>query len=134
MDTVSPEQRSAIMARVKSHGTEPELKIRRLVWGLGYRYRLNDRRLPGRPDLLFPRLRKIIFVHGCFWHQHSCPAAARPSARSEYWNKKLERNMLRDRKNLHLLRKDGWSILVVWECQIRKLDNLTSRIVRFLET
>jgi DNA mismatch endonuclease (patch repair protein) len=134
MDVFTPAQRSAVMRRVHSENTAPEMAVRRLVHGLGYRYRLHDHSLPGRPDLVLPRLRAAIFVHGCFWHQHTCEAAARPASRSEYWNAKLDRNAARDRKNLRLLRMSGWATLVVWECQTRRLERLEKRLRAFLES
>lgn len=132
MDTLTPEQRRFTMRRVKSENTGPELAVRRIVHGMGFRYKLHDRNLPGRPDLVFPARRKAIFVHGCFWHQHSCAAAARPVSRSRYWNDKLDANIQRDRRNLKALRSSGWSILIVWECQIRRQSTLAGRLRRFL--
>ena len=136
MDVVSAAKRSEIMRRVKCESTGPEMAVRRLIHSLGFRYRLHRRDLPGCPDLVFPRLNKIIFVHGCFWHQHRCPRAARPESRCEYWNKKLDGNLRRDRRNKVRLNNSGWSILVIWECQIKQsmLPKLTRRILRFLQT
>lgn len=123
------------MRAVKSGDTTPELIVRRLVHALGYRYRLHRRDLPGRPDLVFPRLGKAIQVHGCFWHRHACPAGqSTPATRLDYWNAKFTRNVDRDRRNLRKLRRLGWSVLVVWECQTRvaKRAALTLRLERFL--
>ncbi|HEU0122956.1 MAG TPA: DNA mismatch endonuclease Vsr [Bryobacteraceae bacterium] len=136
MDKISTAERSEIMRRVRSKSTGPELTVRSLVHRLGYRFRLHRKDLPGSPDLVFPRFRKVIFVHGCFWHQHHCPRAVRPQSRSDYWNRKLDGNLRRDRKNKRLLGAGGWGILVIWECQIKPplLPALGRRIVRFLET
>jgi DNA mismatch endonuclease, patch repair protein len=133
-DTVSPSDRSRIMAAVKSKDTTPELLVRRLVHSLGYRYRLHVRALPGTPDLVFPRLRKIINVNGCFWHLHRCPKCRVPSSRRRYWNAKLKRNAARDRWTVRQLRRAGWCVMVLWECQISpaKQKELRTSIVRFL--
>ncbi len=134
-DQFSPAERSRVMRAVKSGDTTPELIVRRLVHALGYRYRLHCRELPGQPDLVFPRLGKAIQVHGCFWHRHACEAGrSTPATRVEYWNAKFARNLERDRSNLRKLRRLGWSVLVVWECQARaaKRAALERRLARFL--
>jgi len=134
MDTLTLQERSRIMALVKCKDTVPELIVRRLVHRLGYRYRLHVRELPGCPDLVFPVRRKSIFVSGCFWHRHACPNGRRmPKSRVHFWRKKLEGNQIRDRRNLRALRRQGWKVLVVWECQIRNVNKLTIRLRRFLE-
>jgi DNA mismatch endonuclease (patch repair protein) len=134
-DQFSPAERSRIMRAVKSGDTTPELIVRRLVHGLGFRFRLQNRALPGSPDLVLPRLGKAIFVHGCFWHRHGCAAGqSTPATRIDYWQAKFDRNVLRDRSNLRKLRRLGWSVLVVWECQtgVRKRESLERRLDRFL--
>jgi DNA mismatch endonuclease (patch repair protein) len=133
-DTFSTAERSAIMAAVKAADTTPELVVRRLVHGLGYRYRLHVASLPGRPDLVLPRLRKIIDVRGCFWHRHDCGRCRMPKVRRRYWSAKLERNWTRDQRNLRALGRAGWRVLVVWECQTAgaKRERLRERIARFL--
>ncbi|MCG3132810.1 MAG: Very short patch repair protein [Phycisphaerae bacterium] len=134
MDTLSPEQRSERMSRVRSKDTKPELVVRRLVHGAGYRYRLHRRELPGCPDLVFPARRKVIFVHGCFWHRHAdCPNCRLPKSRLDFWEPKLKANHDRDRRNERLLRKGGWSVLVVWECEVRERDALARRVRAFME-
>ncbi|KAB2958565.1 MAG: DNA mismatch endonuclease Vsr [Candidatus Methylomirabilis oxygeniifera] len=134
MDTLSPEQRSERMSRVRSKDTKPELVVRRLVHGAGYRYRLHRRELPGCPDLVFPARRKVIFVHGCFWHRHArCPNCRLPKSRLDFWEPKLKANRDRDRRNERLLRKGGWSVLVVWECEVRERDALAHRVRAFME-
>ncbi len=121
------------MAAVRSKDTGPEMVVRRLVHGLGFRYRLHVRGLPGTPDLVFPRLRKVIEVRGCFWHMHSCGACRLPAGNRAYWRAKLARNKVRDRRNGAALRRLGWSALTVWECQVRDREALAARVGRFLE-
>ncbi|MBI1784969.1 DNA mismatch endonuclease Vsr [Candidatus Sumerlaeota bacterium] len=137
MDTLSPKRRSENMRRIKSTGMKPEMAVRRLVHRMGYRYRLHDLRLPGKPDLVFPSRRKVIFVHGCFWHQHPssrCGIVRRPKSNRDYWNQKLKHNRERDARNRTQLRRIGWKCLVIWECQIGRIATLAlrSRISRFL--
>lgn len=131
MDTFSNAQRSEIMRRVHSKGTAPEVAVRRLVSAMGFRYRLHSEKLCGRPDLVFGPLRKVIFVHGCFWHGHSCPAANLPASNRTYWYRKRRRNLDRDRAVKRELRRLGWKSLVVWECQI-KAPRTKYRIRAFL--
>ena len=133
VDTVSPETRSLIMARVKSKGMKPEMRVRRLLHGLGYRYRLHRADLPGRPDLVFPSRRKVVFVNGCFWHRHDgCPRVRIPATNREYWIAKLERNHARDARNIAALQEQGWAVLMVWECQLRDLPSATQQMIAFL--
>jgi DNA mismatch endonuclease (patch repair protein) len=134
VDTFSPAERSRIMAAVKGKHTTPEMVVRKITHGLGYRYRLHAAELPGAPDLVFPRLRKVIFVSGCFWHMHTCGRCRIPATRREYWVAKLERNARRDRGNLRKLRKAGWRVLTVWECQTlpKQRAKLVARLRRFL--
>ena len=134
MDTVSPQRRSQIMARVRSKNTGLELVVRRLVHGMGYRYRLHGKDLPGRPDLVFRSRNKIIFVQGCFWHRHrGCALARLPKSRQEFWVPKLEANRRRDERNKLALTRDGWRVLLIWECQIGSVDLVRARIRRFLD-
>ena len=134
MDNLSVADRSEIMGRVHSKNSRPELFVRKLVFGLGYRYRLHANDLPGHPDLVFRRLRKVIFVHGCFWHRHtSCALARLPKSRLDFWVPKLEGNKKRDEKNRRALAKGGWKVLTIWECQTRSAVKLTTRVRRFLD-
>jgi len=111
----------------------PELAVRSLVHKMGYRYRLHKKDLPGRPDLVFPSRRKVIFVHGCFWHAHKhCKAAHLPKSNLEDWGPKLERNRTRDRENIEGLNADGWESMVVWECEVKTQDELEKRLLDFL--
>src|SRR5205823_1342142 len=114
--------------------TRPELIVRRLTHRLGYRFKLHDARLPGRPDLVFSGLRKVIFVHGCFWHRHHCRRGRfTPRTNSTYWSEKFINNRRRDRTNCRRLKARGWSVLVVWECQLSDLDVLSAMVIAFLE-
>ena len=133
MDTLTQAQRSAVMSRVRSKDSRPEMFVRRLVFSLGYRYRLHVSGIPGRPDLVFSGRRKVIFVHGCFWHRHAdCALARLPKSRLEFWLPKLDANRLRDQENVRSLRRDGWAVLTIWECEIGD-PRLPSRIERFLD-
>lgn len=120
------------MRRVRRRDTAPEMRVRRLVYSLGYRYRLCVKSLPGCPDLVFASRRKVIFVHGCFWHSHSCNRGKRPSSNLDYWIPKLDANVNRDRNALEQLESEGWDVLVVWECETRSTDALEGRIQKFL--
>ena len=132
-DTLTPEQRSKLMSRIRSQGTTPEMAIRRLVHGMGYRYRLHRRNLPGTPDLVFGPRRKVIFVHGCFWHRHEgCNLARMPKSRLEFWRPKLEGNRARDERNQQELKRLNWDVLVIWECEIKRGLPLEQRIEKFL--
>ena len=136
MDTLTSKQRSERMSRVRGANTKPELMVRRLVHGMGYRYRLHSTSLPGKPDLVFAGHRKVLFVHGCFWHRHpdpKCPLARLPKSRLDFWLPKLEGNRRRDRRDEKRLRDIGWGVMVVWECQLRNQNRLAARIERFLE-
>lgn len=131
----SAELRRRIMQAVKSRDTKPEMIVRRFVHRSGYRYRLHRTDLPGKPDITFPRLRKIIFVHGCFWHGHDCKRGARePKENADYWRVKISRNKERDAESLEALRLMGWSVLIIWECQLKNLGALGERILVFLKS
>ncbi|MEP7336821.1 MAG: very short patch repair endonuclease [Acidobacteriota bacterium] len=133
MDTFSKEKRSEIMRAVKSEDSQAELIVRRMLHRAGFRYRLHVAALPGKPDVVFPSRRKVIFIHGCFWHLHkNCPAARHPSSNVEYWEAKLKRNVERDRKNRKKLKALGWTTLVVWECKLKNPDAVFSALIRFL--
>jgi DNA mismatch endonuclease (patch repair protein) len=134
VDSLTPQERSQIMARVRAKNTRPELRVRKLVFALGYRYRLHDRKLPGCPDLVFSPRRKIIFVHGCFWHRHArCALARLPKSRLDFWIPKLEGNKRRDQRNKRALARRGWKVLTIWECQLKDADRLNNAIRRFLD-
>jgi DNA mismatch endonuclease (patch repair protein) len=131
-DTHTKEQRSRNMARVKNKNTAPELLVRSLLHRMGYRFRLHRRDLPGSPDIVLPRHKKVIFVHGCFWHGHDCPRGRRPSTNREFWDVKLDRNIERDRSSQRELNKIGWKTLVIWQCQTKNEDELRVQLQDFL--
>ena len=134
VDHLSPRARSAQMRRIRKTGTKPEMRVRCAAHRLGYRFRLHRADLPGTPDLVFPRPKKVVQVHGCFWHQHpGCRLARQPKSRLDYWLPKLETNRARDLKTTIALRALGWSVLVVWECQVPNDDAAARILVPFLE-
>jgi DNA mismatch endonuclease (patch repair protein) len=133
VDVLTPEQRRLNMSRIRGKDTKPEMIVRRLVHSLGFRYRLHVRTLPGSPDLVFPSKRKVVFVHGCFWHRHRCRLGKpTPSTRAAFWKAKLLRNVERDREVRAALKKADWKTLVVWQCHTRDTDRLASTLRRFL--
>lgn len=134
MDTLTPDQRSERMSRVRGVDSVPELIVRRIAHRLGYRYRKHRSDLPGRPDMVFAGRRKVIFVHGCFWHRHDCPAGRRwPKSRLDFWKLKLERNKERDDLTLQCLKEAGWEVLVIWECETRDPRAIEFRLKSFLD-
>lgn len=134
MDKLTPEHRGLLMSRVKSKNTAPEMAVRHLVFGMGYRYRLHDKRLPGRPDLVFPGRRKVVFVNGCFWHGHEgCRYARLPKTRVDFWREKIEKNRVRDRTNVALLEANGWKVLAVWQCELKIIEALANKLYEFIE-
>jgi DNA mismatch endonuclease (patch repair protein) len=130
--TKTPEQRSRTMRAVKSVDTSPEMAVRSMAHRMGLRFRLYRKDLPGKPDLVFPRLHKVIFVHGCFWHGHDCLRARRPKTNVEYWSRKIARNHSRDVVNSAKLMKLGWMAGVIWECELKKPEIVRKRLARFL--
>ncbi|MEW6358790.1 MAG: very short patch repair endonuclease [Planctomycetota bacterium] len=133
MDVLTPKQRSYCMSRIRGKNTKPEIVVRKLAHSLGYRFRLHVEHLPGSPDLVFPRLKKIIFVHGCFWHRHRCKnGRATPRTRRRFWLRKLQQNKERDQKARRALRRLGWKILVIWECNTQDIGSLIEQLHSFL--
>ena len=133
VDTVDQATRSVMMARVRSKNTRPELIVRKLVFAAGYRYRLHVRTLPGTPDLVFPGRKKIIFVHGCFWHRHdNCALARTPKSHVEFWVQKLSDNKARDTRTLDALVRAGWDVLTIWECELANMDRVACKLRNFL--
>ncbi|HSA07099.1 MAG TPA: very short patch repair endonuclease [Candidatus Gastranaerophilales bacterium] len=125
MDVHTKEQRSKNMAAIKSGNTKPEIIVRKLLFSLGYRYKLNNKDLPGKPDIKLSRYKTVIFVHGCFWHQHKdCKYAVMPKTNREFWENKLGGNVKRDAENKDKLLKMGWKVLIIWECQLKDLNKL----------
>ncbi len=132
-DPFTSENRSRIMGLIRDRDTKPERVVRGIAHRLGYRFRLNRRDLPGTPDLVFPRLRKVVFVHGCFWHRHSCRRGrSTPVNNARFWLRKLEGNAARDHRALAKLRRSGWAVLTLWECQLANLEKLERRLEEFL--
>jgi DNA mismatch endonuclease (patch repair protein) len=135
MDKLSPERRSENMRRIRNKNTKPEMVVRRLIYSLGYRYRIHQKQLPGKPDLVFTKRRKIILIHGCFWHLHSeCREGRIPNSRKDYWLPKLTKNVNRDTDNLTKLNAAGWEVMVIWECQLSNLKELAENVKSFLNT
>lgn len=134
MDNVTSAHRSEIMGRIHSRDTKPEMTVRRIVYAMGYRYRLHAKDLPGKPDLAFRSRRKVVFVHGCFWHRHpECALARLPKSREDFWLPKLDANRRRDMKNERALRDAGWGVLTIWECELGDVAQLKTRIRGFLD-
>jgi DNA mismatch endonuclease (patch repair protein) len=129
----APEQRSRTMRAVKGTDTAPEIAVRQMVHRMGFRFRLHRKELAGKPDLVFPRLHKVIFVHGCFWHGHHCARGARvPKSNTEYWRTKIKRNSLRDAANIASLKVLGWRVAVIWECELKHPGRVAKRLAGFL--
>lgn len=133
MDTIPAAQRSALMSRIRSKNTQPEMVVRSILHRLGYRFRLHRSDLPGRPDIVLPRHRKIVLVQGCFWHGHNCRLASKPKSNEDYWRAKIHGNRARDARNLDALARQGWSVLELWECEVRRLDGLRERLQAFMQ-
>lgn len=134
MDTITQTQRSLLMGRIRSKDTKPELEVRRILHRLGYRFRLHRKDLPGRPDIVLPKHRKIVLVHGCFWHGHTCRLASKPKSNSGYWSEKILKNQERDVRNLDALQTANWTVLELWECDIRKMDGLEQKLIEFMKS
>ena len=132
-DTLTPMHRSRLMGRIRGKETKPEKRVRTLLHRLGFRFRKNVKSLPGTPDIVLAKYKTVIFVHGCFWHQHEgCRKARRPTSNSEFWNKKFDANIGRDCRNLGELEKLGWKTLVIWQCELMELERIQRRLVTFL--
>lgn len=133
MDVHSPEQRRFNMSRIRGKGTRPEMMVRKWLWANGYRYPLHKKDLPGKPDIVLPKYRAVIFVHGCFWHRHGCRFAAFPATREDFWKAKFDATVTRDIQNMRALDVAGWRVLVLWECEIRNwTDEMENRLRTFL--
>jgi len=118
-DIISKKKRSQLMAKITGKETEPEILVRKYLFSKGFRFRKNDKRYPGTPDIVLPKYDTAIFVHGCFWHGHSCRAGRLPSSNKKYWNVKIAENRVRDKKKKRLLRKDGWKVIEIWQCKLK---------------
>jgi len=132
MDTLTRQQRSDAMRSVRGKNTGPELIVRKLIYGVGYRYRLHVRDLPGCPDIVFRKRRCVVFVNGCFWHGHDCPRGSAPSSNVAFWQRKISKNRERDHRVGNQLRKEGWRILTVWQCGTKNRTKLLQRLSQFL--
>ena len=133
MDTLSKEKRSWNMSRIRGRDTGPELIVRSALHRLGFRFRLHRKDLPGKPDIVLPKWRTVILVHGCFWHRHEgCPFSYAPKSRKDFWNRKFQKNIIRDQRVQRQLRAMGWRVIVVWECQTRNLVTLGTRLKKLL--
>lgn len=132
VDTLSPEARSARMARIRGKDTAPEWVVRRLLHAMGFRYRLHRKDLPGRPDIVFPGRRKAIFVHGCYWHGHGCRIGRLPKTNVSFWERKIATNRARDARSILDLQSEGWAVLVVWQCETRNGAELRDKLAGFL--
>ena len=134
-DTLTPQERSERMARIRGKDSVAEMRLRRLIHGMGYRYRLHVKKLPGTPDLVFARRKSVIFMHGCFWHRHQdCRLARMPKSRTTFWHEKLEANRRRDMENIRRLEDLGWRVLVIWECWLQgtDLNEVSAKVKKFL--
>jgi DNA mismatch endonuclease, patch repair protein len=131
MDTRSPEQRSYIMRSVRSRDTGPELVVRQLLHRMGFRFGLHRRDLPGRPDIVLPKHKAVVFVHGCFWHGHGCAKGRLPKSRLDFWGPKFQRNRNRDAESVKMLKADGWRVLTIWQCQIKETERLRKKLAKF---
>jgi DNA mismatch endonuclease (patch repair protein) len=133
-DVFSRKKRSWIMARVSGSDTQPEIIVRKMIYSLGFRYRLNVRKLPGTPDIVLSKHMKVVFVHGCFWHGHKgCKRSERPVTNVVFWNRKIDQTIKRDKNSLKELRRLGWKPLIIWECQTKKPDSLEKRLIHFFK-
>ena len=135
MDVFSKGKRSQIMSRISGKDTKPEILVRSLLHRMGYRFRLHKKELPGKPDITLPKHKKVIFVHGCFWHGHeNCPRSKRPSTNVVFWNKKINGTIERDKQNIQNLENLGWETLILWTCEIKNHDVLKRKLTSFMET
>lgn len=122
------------MSHISGKNTKPEILVRSLLHRMGYRFRIHKKDLPGRPDICLPKHKKVIFVHGCFWHGHeNCPKSKRPTTNVEFWNKKIDGNIERDKENIKKLRRLGWQTLMIWTCEIKNQEELKNKLISFIE-
>lgn len=134
MDMFSKEKRSDIMSRIHQDNTKPEVMVRKYLFSKGFRYRKNDKRYPGKPDIVLPKYHTVIFINGCFWHQHSgCKAATIPQSNYEYWKEKLQKNVERDKKQIQILKELGWKVIIVWECELSAIQKREERLVELVK-
>jgi DNA mismatch endonuclease (patch repair protein) len=135
VDVLTAEQRSRNMRSIRASDTLPEMRVRRVLHRVGFRYRLHGRNLPGRPDLVFPKLQKVVFIHGCFWHMHTCRfGTVTPKTNADFWKKKRQANVMRDQVVIDRLKASGWQALIIWECETRTPEDILKRALPFLAT
>ncbi len=133
-DKYSTEKRSNIMSKIRGKETKPEILVRKYLFSKGFRYRLHDEKLPGKPDIVLPKYRTAIFIHGCFWHGHlGCKRAKLPTTNTEFWEKKISANIERDKRNIEKLKSEGWNVIVVWQCEIASTKKREVRLERLIE-
>ena len=132
-DIFSSQKRSDIMSKISGKNTKPEILVRKFLFSKGFRYRINVKTLPGKPDIVLPKYKTIIFVNGCFWHGHNCKKGKLPSSNTDFWKEKISNNKSRDDKNSDLLVKLGWKVIIIWQCEISKIDNRTKILNKLLE-
>lgn len=135
VDIFTKEKRSEIMSRIHSANTSPEIRVRKFLHGRGFRYRLNENTMPGKPDVILPKHKTIVFVNGCFWHGHNCKIGSglrKPQSNQDYWKRKIEKNMYRDAQNYARLHEQGWKVIVVWECQTSSVESLGKALISLL--
>ena len=132
-DIFSQTKRSDIMSKISSKDTKPEILVRKFLFSKGFRYRINVKTLPGKPDIVLPKYKTIIFVNGCFWHGHNCKKGKLPSSNTDFWKEKISNNKSRDAKNSDLLVNLGWKVIIIWQCEISKIDNRTKILNKLLE-
>lgn len=132
-DIYSKSKRSDIMSKISGKETKPEILVRKYLFSLGFRFRKNVKDLPGKPDILLPKYKTIIFIHGCFWHGHDCKRGALPEANQEFWQEKIEKNLERDIHNISELRKNGWSVIIIWQCEIKNKEAKNIRLRKLIE-
>lgn len=130
-DIFSQTKRSDIMSKISSKDTKPEILVRKFLFSKGFRYRINVKTLPGKPDIVLPKYKTIIFVNGCFWHGHNCKKGKLPSSNTDFWKEKISNNKSRDAKNSDLLVKLGWKVIIIWQCEISKIDNRTKYLISY---
>lgn len=134
MDNLSKKQRRLCMSHIRSRDTQPEKTVRKILTRLGKKYRLHNKKLPGRPDIVIPKSKTVIFVNGCFWHQHKgCKRQTMPKVNLKYWKKKLERNIKKQKEDIKLLKKRGWKVFIIWECEAKKEKLLNKKVQKFLK-
>jgi len=132
-DIYTKQKRSEIMSKISGKETKPEVLVRKFLFANGFRFRKNDTRFPGKPDIVLPKYKTVIFIHGCFWHGHNCPAGKLPETNKEFWEKKIRDNVLRDKKNIELLKNQGWRVITIWQCEIKNISTREKTFKKLLK-